>query len=72
MGRGWSTLRPGRFTPGNDPVPIVQEAKWAPGPVWTDAGNLASTGIRSTNRPARSDSLNRLRCPGPQEPYIDK
>jgi hypothetical protein len=25
-GGGWSTLRPGRFTPGNDPVPIVQEA----------------------------------------------
>jgi hypothetical protein len=27
---GWSTPRPGRFTPGNDPVPIVQEAGWAP------------------------------------------
>jgi hypothetical protein len=25
--------RPGRFTPGKDPVPIVQEAGWAPGPV---------------------------------------
>jgi hypothetical protein len=24
----WSTPRPGRFTPGNDPVPIVQEAAW--------------------------------------------
>jgi hypothetical protein len=34
-GGGWSTPRPGRFTPGNDPVPIVQEAGWAPGPVWT-------------------------------------
>jgi hypothetical protein len=22
--------RPGRFTPGNDPVPIEQEAGWAP------------------------------------------
>ena len=29
------------YTPGKDPVPIVQEAGWAPGPVWTDAGNLA-------------------------------
>jgi len=29
-----STLRP-HFTPGKDPVPIVQEAGWAPGPVWT-------------------------------------
>ena len=23
-------------TPGKEPVPIVQEAGWAPGPVWTD------------------------------------
>ena len=30
------------FTPGKDPVPIVQEAGCASGPVWTDAGNLAT------------------------------
>ena len=24
-GCGWSTSRPGRFAPGKDPVPIVQE-----------------------------------------------
>jgi len=24
-----------QFTPGKDPVPIVEEAGWAPGPVWT-------------------------------------
>ena len=29
--------RPGRFTPGKGPVPIVQEAGWAPGPVWKGA-----------------------------------
>ena len=29
---GWSTPRPGRLAPGKDPVPIVQEAGWAPGP----------------------------------------
>ena len=23
---GWSTQRPSRFTPGKDPVPIVEEA----------------------------------------------
>ena len=23
------------FTPGRDPIPILQEARWAPGPVWT-------------------------------------
>ena len=33
------------FIPGKDPVPIVQEAGWAPGPVWTGAENLAPTGF---------------------------
>jgi hypothetical protein len=49
------------FTPGKDPVPIVQEAGWVPGPVWTGAENLAPTGIRSLDLPARSQSLYRLR-----------
>ena len=55
---GWSTPLPGRFTPGKDPVPSVQEAGWAPGQIWTGAENLAlHTGIRSPDRPARSESL---------------
>jgi hypothetical protein len=29
------------FTPRKDQVPVVQEAGWAPGPVWTGAENLA-------------------------------
>jgi len=40
------------FTPGKDPVPIVQEAGWAPEPVWTGVENLALTGIRSSDHPA--------------------
>jgi len=63
--RGWGvsvTPRP-LFTPGKDPVPIVQEAGWAPGPVWTGAENFARTGIWSPDRPARSQSLYRLRYP---------
>jgi hypothetical protein len=32
-------------TPGKEPVPIVQEAAWAPGPVWTGAENLAPLGF---------------------------
>ena len=64
-GGGWSAPRPDRFTPGKDPVPIVQEAGWAPQPVWTDAENLAPTGIRSPDCPARSESLYRLSYPGP-------
>jgi hypothetical protein len=59
-----SASRPGCFSPGKDPVPIVQEAGWDPGPVWTGAENLASTGIRYPDRPARSQSLCR-QIPGP-------
>jgi hypothetical protein len=55
-----SASRPGRFTPGKDPVTIVQEAGWVPGPVWTCAENLALTGIRSPDRPSLSQSLYRL------------
>jgi len=39
------TSRP-LFTPGKDPVPILQEAEWTPWPVWRVAENLVSTGIR--------------------------
>ena len=51
---------PAALHPGKDPVSIVQEAGWAPGPVWTGAANLVPTGIRSPDRPARSGSLYRL------------
>jgi hypothetical protein len=44
-GDGWSAPHPVRFTPWNDPLPIVQEAWWAPGPVWTCAKNLAQRGF---------------------------
>jgi hypothetical protein len=62
--RGWvvsSTPQP-YFTPGNDPVPIVQEAGWAPGPVWT-GGKSCPTGIQSPDRPAHSQLLYRLSYP---------
>jgi hypothetical protein len=62
-GGGWSAPRPGRFAPGKDTVPIIQEAGWVPGPVWTCAKNLASTRIRFLDRPARSQSLYRLSYP---------
>jgi len=53
------TTRP-LFTPGKDPVTIVQEAVWAPVPVWTGSENLAPTGIRFPDRPTRSQSICRL------------
>jgi hypothetical protein len=49
-----SASRPGRsLSPGKDLVPIVQEAGWASGPVWTGAENLA---------------LHRDSIPGPSSP----
>jgi len=62
--RGWvvsSTPRP-HFTSGKDPVPILQEAGWAPGPVWT--GEKSRPHQDSIpDRPARSQSLYRLSYP---------
>jgi len=50
-----STPRP-HFTPGKDPVPILQEAGWDPGPVWT-GGNSRPQRDSIPDRPARSQSL---------------
>jgi hypothetical protein len=47
------------------PRPLLQEAGWALGPVWTGAENLVLTGIRSPDRPARGELPYRLRYPGP-------
>jgi len=49
-----------------DPVFIVGEAEWAPGPVWTGGEHFAATGIRSPERPARSETLYRLSYPNPR------
>ena len=62
--RGWvvsSTPRP-HFTSGKDPVPILQEAGWAPGPVWT-GGKSRPQRHSIRDRPARSQSLYRLSYP---------
>ena len=53
MGVGGQRHAPTALPPGKDPVPILQEAGWASGPVWTGAENLAPTGIRSPDPPVR-------------------
>jgi len=63
---GWSTPRPGRFTPGKDSVPIVQVAAWVPGPDWRGAESLAPIGIPFPERPTRRESLYRLSYPDPE------
>jgi len=40
------------------------EVGWVPGSVSTGVGNLDPTGIRSPDRPVRSESLYRLSYPG--------
>ena len=59
--RGWvvsSTPRP-HFTPGKDPVSIVQEAGWAPGPVWM-GGKSRPHRHSIPDHPVRRQSLYRL------------
>jgi len=64
--RGWvvsSTPRP-HFTPGKDPVPILQEAGWAPGPVWT-GGKSRPHRNSIPDRPAQSSVAISTELPGP-------
>ena len=70
--KGWmvsSTPRP-HFTPGKDPVPILHEAGWAPGPVWT--GEKSRPHRDSIpDHPARSQSLYRLSYPPPPHTHTN-
>ena len=69
--RGWvvsSTPRP-HFTPGKDPVPILQEAGWAPGSIWT-GGKSRPHRDSIPDRPARSQSLYRMSYPAHIYIYI--
>ena len=57
------TPRP-HFAPGKDPVPILQEAGWAPGPVWTSEKSDPH-GDSIPDRPARSSVAVPTELPGP-------
>jgi len=59
-----ATLRP-LYRRENETVPILQDGGWAPQPVCMGVKNIAPSGIRSPDRPARNESLYRLRSPGP-------
>ena len=52
------------FTPGKDPAPILQEAGWAPGPVWT-GGKSRLHRDSISDRPARSSVAISTELPGP-------
>jgi hypothetical protein len=70
MGVGGQRHAPAALPPGMTRYPLYRRLDKAPEPVWTGAKNLAHTGIRSPDRPARSESLYRLRYPCPR--YIRK
>jgi len=64
--RGWvvsSTPWP-HFTPGKDPLPILQEARWVPVPVWT-GGKSRPHRDSIPDRPARSSVAIPTELPGP-------
>jgi len=57
-----STPRP-RFTPEKDPVPILQEAGWAPGPVWTGGKSRPYRDFILYSSAANQISLGHLHMP---------
>jgi len=57
-----STPRP-HFTPGKDPVPILKEAGWAPGPVWK-GGKFRLHRVSIPDCPARSSVAIPTELPG--------
>jgi len=58
---------PAALLPGKTQYQLHRRQGGPSGPVWTGAENLAPTGIRSSDRPARSESLYRLNYPGPMK-----
>jgi hypothetical protein len=60
-GVGCLTQIPCRFTPWNDPIPIVWETGCDTGPLWTVAEKISPIGFRSPDRPPSRGLLYRLR-----------
>ena len=70
--RGWVVSSTPRlhFTPGKDPVPILQEAGWAPGPAWT-GGKSRSHRDSFPDRLARSSVAIPTELPCPRFRGVD-
>jgi len=69
--RGWvvSSMHQPHFTPGRDPVPILQEAGWAPGPVWM-GGKSRPNRDSIPDSPARSSVAIPTELPGPHTALV--
>jgi len=68
METGGQCHAPAAIPPGKTPtwitgdlVLILQEDVWSCGPFWIGAENLDPSGFRTPNRPARTESLYRVR-----------
>ena len=59
-----STLRP-HFTPGKDPVSILQEDGWAPRPIWTGGKSLTHRDSIPDRQAPSSVAITTV-LPGPQ------
>jgi hypothetical protein len=66
MGVGGRRHAPVALPPGKIPSTRCTVGWMGPGAGLDGCGYLAPTGIRSQDRPARNESLYRLRYPGPQ------
>ena len=63
-GGEWSAARSGRtLPPGKDPVPILHEVGWAPGPVWT-GGKSRPQCVSTPDRPTRNSVAIPTELPG--------
>jgi len=70
MGVGGQPHAPAASIPGKDPVPILQEAGWTSGPVWT--GEKSRPHRDSIlDRPARSSVAIPTELPGPSFNIFD-
>ena len=70
MGVGGQPHAPAASTPGKDPIPIVQEARWAPGPVW-NGGKSRPHRDSIADRPTRSSVAIPTELPGPPTEYFN-
>ena len=61
----WSAARPGRtLGPGKDPLPVLQEAGWAPGQIWKGGKSRPHRDL-ILDCPARSSVAIPTELPGP-------
>ena len=66
MGVGGQRHAPAALYPRERPGPIVQETGWAQGRSGRLRKSISLTGVRSSDRPVRGESLYRLSYRGPR------